>query len=129
MSAERIFTFPVPTLPGVTSASPTVTSLAMPAVDVVGIEIVVPDGVNGLAGIALASGGQRMIPENTGGWIIRNADVVRWDVDGYINTGAWQALSYNADLFTHTFQVVFLCRVPTAVSDLAPVVTTIQITA
>ena len=100
----------------------------MPAVDVVGIEIVIPDGVNGLAGIALASGGQRMIPENAGSWIVRNADVVRWDVDGYINTGAWQALSYNTDLFTHTFQLVFLCRVPTSVSDLAPVVTPIPLT-
>lgn len=128
-SAERVFAFDVPVSPGVTSASPTTTAFSMPSVVVVGIEIVIPDGVNGLAGIALAMGGQRVIPENAGSWIVRNDDVVRWSIDGYPNTGAWQAITYNTDVFSHTFHVVFLCRVTLSPSDLSPVVVPIPITA
>lgn len=116
--AERVFKFSVAAAAGTTAGNPAVTALTMPPVEVEQVEIVIPRGVNGQAGIAIAVGGNQQIPETLGTYVVRDNDIVRWPLQGYPNTGAWAAWTYNSGRRTHTFEVIFLCRlVETTLDD------------
>lgn len=73
--------------------------------ELVGVEIVVPDGHNGLTGIVLALAHSPVMPRTAGAFIIGNDDVVSFDTIGYPDSGAWSAFVYNTDIFDHTFHV------------------------
>jgi hypothetical protein len=52
--------------------------------------------------------GQQIIPINSGGWIISDDDKITWPVQGLPESGAWQLIGYNTDIYDHTIQVRFL---------------------
>lgn len=61
------------------------------------VEIVIPAGHAGVTGLALAQAHQIIIPSSGNIWIIGDDDVLRWPLDGYMNTGSWSAFVYNTD--------------------------------
>lgn len=89
-------------------ASPVTTPLALPPRTVQGVELVIPDGCSGLVGFRLTMAGTPVIPTNLGAWLISNGEVIRWPLEGYPDSGAWQLQGYNTDLFDHTITVRFL---------------------
>ena len=89
-------------------AAPGTTPLTFTPAVVNRIEIRVPDGMLGLAGLALNLGGQQAIPEQQGTYIVSNDEKISWDIAGYLNSGAWSATWYNTDQsFPHTWEVRF----------------------
>lgn len=73
-----------------------------------GVEFVVPDGANGNVGFRLATGGQQVIPDNAGAWLIASGEKIEWPLSGQLTTGAWQVIAYNTGLNDHTIQVRYL---------------------
>lgn len=76
--------------------------------ELVGIEILIPDGPNGLAGVRILLAHAQAIPRTAGAWIVGNDEKIEWPTLGYPNSGAWSVSAYNSDLFDHTFTVRYL---------------------
>ena len=96
------------TIPAGTPASnPLVSNMGMPARIVRRITVLVPPGPSGLVGFRLGSGGQQIIPITTGQWVIADDELLTWDVQGQIESGAWQLIAYNTGSNPHTLYVTF----------------------
>ena len=116
--AVEVRRFAVTVPAGTLQANPQVTSLAMPARIVRRVEIKVPPGPHGLVGFQLTSGGVPMIPINPGQFLTPDGETIGWDLDGFIDSGAWQITAYNTGAFNHTLELRFLCD-PTATAAAA----------
>ncbi len=108
--ADRIESFTVAVPAGTAQATPQETSLVFPPGVVEAVEIVIPSGHFGLTGIALAQAHQRIIPRDGTSFLVAEDEVIRWALDGYLNTGDWQAFAFNADIYAHSFYLRFLVR-------------------
>lgn len=106
--ADRIELFDVTVTAGTTISSPQTTDLSFVDGIVTDVEIVIPDGVVGLAGIRFAYGGQTIIPEKGDAFIVSNNEVVKWPLSSFPTGKQWQAVTYNDDAFDHTFRVRIL---------------------
>ncbi len=93
---------------GVLRTAPTSTDVSFNPGEVVGVEIIIPDGHSGLTGIALAQAHQAIVPMNIGAFIIGNDEKIEWSLTGTTDTGDWQAFTFNEDVFVHTFHLRFL---------------------
>lgn len=105
--ASEIRSFTVLTPAGVQKAAPLITPMAMPPRIVREIEIRVPPGPNGELGFAIGMAGQAIIPFNAGEWIVTSDEIVKWQFDTPLNSGAWQCQSYNTGNYPHTIQIRF----------------------
>lgn len=76
--------------------------------ELVGIELVIPDGHAGLTGLRLAVAHAQVIPYTVGAWISGNDEKIEWDTAAYVQTGAWSVFVYNTDLIDHTFHLRYL---------------------
>ena len=103
-------------------AAPVTIDLPIPVRTVTELELVIPDGVAGLVGFRMTMGGVGVIPVNLGGWIVGNNEVIRWPLDNFPTSGAWQLQGYNLDLFDHTIYTRFLLN-PVTGAGPAPGVT------
>lgn len=111
MVAEvRAFVIEIPTT--ATVAAPYIASLAMPARIVREIRARFPSGSNGEVGIAFGSGGQRVVPWNSDGWLVGSNESMAWPLENQIESGAWQLIAYNTGQFPHTVYVQFLVDPP-----------------
>jgi hypothetical protein len=106
--ADEVYAFAVTIAAGTQQTSPQVTSIPIPPRTVNAVEAVVPPGCSGLVGFRLGMVGQQIIPINSGGWIISDDDKITWPVQGLPESGAWQLIGYNTDIYDHTIQVRFL---------------------
>lgn len=106
--ASRVEVFDVLAPAGTAIASPLEVLTPFIQGDVVGIELVIPAGHNGLTGIRLAVAHAPVIPRTSGAWLIGNNESIELDTIGYPSTGAWSAFVYNRDQFDHTFHVRYL---------------------
>lgn len=77
------------------------------------IEILVPDGNNGLLTFYLLNAGQQVIPVVSGEVIQANAETLKWPVTQFLDSGSWQIHGNNIGSFSHTLYVRFLCHIPT----------------
>lgn len=71
---------------------------------VVGIEVVIPDGHAGLTGIAFAYGHTPIYPENTGGFVSGNDEVVPIVIADVPHGVSWSVFLCNRDNQPHTWQ-------------------------
>lgn len=94
--------------PSTAIAAPTSTDMEFQPAEVVGIEIDIPDGHSGLTGLAIAYGHQPVLPYSPGAWIIGNDDKIEWALHNLTDSGTFQAITYNLDIFPHSFYVRFL---------------------
>lgn len=106
--ARLVRTFAVLTPAGTAIATPLTTSLAMPSRLVRAVRIRVPPGPAGSVGFALVSGGQQVVPEEAGTYLVMDDEAVEWPLEEQIETGAWQLRSYNVGRWDHTLYLTFL---------------------
>lgn len=111
--ARDIQSFSVTVPVGGTPAAPQRFNLTMPARIVTQVDIFIPPGPRGELGIALGAGGVQYFPSNAGGYIVADYQVISWQLEDVIESGAWQLVAYNTGLYSHTLQVVFRCELPT----------------
>lgn len=105
--ASEIRSFTVLTPIGTAKAAPLVTNLTMPVRVVRKIEIRIPPGPNGELGFSIGMARQAIIPYNAGEWIVTSDEVVEWEFDTGLDSGAWQCFSYNTGNYPHTIQIRF----------------------
>lgn len=121
-AVERVKPFVVTTPAGTTAAAPLQTQLVFDPAVVVGIEILIPPGHNGLTGIAIAQAHQPVLPDDAGDFIIGDGEKIEWPLEGFLNTGNWQAFTYNTARLPHTFYVRFLLQLIQTAAQAEPVV-------
>lgn len=101
------------TIPAGTPASAPVTvNMTMPARIIESVIISIPPGPRGELGFALAAAGVQYLPSNAGGFVVADNATFTWDLEGVIESGAWQLIGYNTGYFNHTISVIFLCDLP-----------------
>jgi len=105
--SRELYRFAVTVTAGTAKAAPSVAALKMPDRTISRVVVAVPPGPHGLVGFQLASGGLQMIPLNAGQFVTADNEVMTWDLDGYISSGAWQMIAYNTGAFDHTLEVRF----------------------
>ena len=106
--ANRVEVFQVPINPGTAKANPAVTLLPFNDGVIEEIQIIVPDGVAGLAGFQITYGGQQIIPNTRGAFIVSNDEKIIWTVEHLPEGSQWAVAAYNTDVFTHTLYLRFL---------------------
>jgi hypothetical protein len=106
--ASRVETFDVVIPAGTPKAAPVIVDTLWTPGELVGIEIKIPDGHNGLTGFRSLLAGGQAIPATSGAWIVGNDDTIEWDTIGYPSSGAWSVQGYNLDIFDHAFHVRYL---------------------
>lgn len=106
--ASRIEAFDVTIPAGTQKAAPVEVVTSFNAAELIGAEIVIPNGHNFLTGLRLALAHSPVIPRTEGGWLVDNNAKLAYDLTGYGDTGAWSCFGYNLDIYPHTFHVRFL---------------------
>lgn len=88
-----------------TRAAPASTATRFNPGTVVQVQIVIPDGVAGLAGLQIRASGQQILPTNTGAWLTGNNEVITREIVGWPNSGRLEVTCYNEDVNAHKFVV------------------------
>lgn len=110
--AFEVREFTVTVTAGTQIAAPQLTAMTMPARIVRKVRVRVPPGPNGNVGFALAAAGVPIVPYNTGAWIVADNEILEWELEGQITSGAWQLRAYNTGAYDHTLYVVFELDIP-----------------
>jgi hypothetical protein len=108
LPASRIEVFDVTVPKGTPKAAPIETQTRFTPGELVGIEVKIPDGHNGLTGFRILLAGGQAIPATAGAWVSGNDDELDWNTIGYPSSGAWSMQAYNTDAFDHVFHVRYL---------------------
>lgn len=106
--AREVQRFAVTIPAGTPVTAPLNFNLAMPARIVEEVEIAVPPGPRGEVGFQLGTSGSQIIPITPGQFVVTDNEVIRWPLEGQIDSGAWQMIAYNTGSFNHTLEVRFL---------------------
>jgi hypothetical protein len=122
--ADRIAAFACTVPAGTPVGSPV--AVSTPFVDgiVTAIDIRVPPGPSGLVGFTIAYGGQAVIPDNAGTWLIADDEKFQWPTENYPTGRQWSLIGYNTDVYDHTIYVRYLideftAPAPTVIQPLA----------
>jgi len=67
------------------------------------IDIIVPDGHNGLTGVAVYWSGTQIIPWGTASWIVANDEKIHTPTNTYITISGLAVYAYNLGTFEHSF--------------------------
>lgn len=118
--AAEVREFEVSIAAGTPIITPQVTGLTMPARIVRRVRWRVPAGPKGLMGWALASAGTNVIPWNAGAWIVADNEVGEWNLEGQIESGAWQLRGYNTGAYAHKVYLIFELDVPNVAPSAMP---------
>lgn len=105
--ASTVYTKQV-TIPfGTTQAAPIKADISFDPATVETIIVTIPPGPSGLVGFQLWVKGGQAIPANQGAWIIGDDRVITWQLAALPDSGAWQLVGYNNDIYDHTLYVEF----------------------
>lgn len=116
----ELYTFDVTIPAGTAQAAPQTTAMTIPVRTVNRIEVLAPDGLNGVVGFRLASSGQQIVPVNVGAWVIASGETLEWIFSNLIESGAWQLIGYNTGAYDHTLHVRLYCGLPYAPATQSP---------
>lgn len=106
--AVEIRQYPCVIPAGTPQNAPVRIDLTFPPRTVERVEIDVPPGSSGLMGFALQNSGVTVIPFGSAAFIVAVDVHLSWDLTDYIDSGSWQLLGYNTDVFAHSVYVRFL---------------------
>lgn len=109
-----IYPFQVTVPKGTQKTNLQYTDLTLPVAQVDIIDIRVPHGPLGTLGIALAMGGQQVIPFTSGTYLILDNDRIEWSLEDLPTSGAWQLVAYNTGQWDHTVYLRFHVSPPPA---------------
>lgn len=103
--AREVKAFPVTVTAGTATDSPSTFSIATDVRILREVTVTFPPGCSGLVGFQLAISGFPVIPLNGTNYIIADNRTATWVTDSYPESGAWQVIAYNTDVFDHTLYV------------------------
>lgn len=106
--ANRVEVFQTLIPAGTAKATPMLALLPFNDGQVEEIQIVVPDGVAGLAGFQIVYGSEQVIPNTRGAFIVSNDEKITWVVENLPQGAQWGIRAYNIDAYDHTFYTRFL---------------------
>lgn len=114
---------------GTPQSAPATFVIPMPNGHIADVNLVVPNGHNGLTGFQLILSGTPIIPYGGASFLVANDYDKSWDIDQDFNEGQVVMAGFNTDIFAHTFY----CRIlwestpppPVAVSIGAPAAATV----
>lgn len=112
--AYQIAPFTVTIPAGTTKANPARVATPLGNLVVVGIELTVPSGLNGVVGFRFTSGGNPVIPSDPTRWIIASGEALSWPIAGQLSSGAWEITGYNLGINDHSLYVRYLLDLPGA---------------
>lgn len=96
---------------GTPIANPALIDVSFPVRTVMGLDLLVPSGWNGVVGFQIANSGTQVIPIQRGQFVITNDERIHWDLEHQINSGSWQVIGYNTGAYPHTLHLRFLLDV------------------
>lgn len=102
----RIFHVTIPA--GTAISQSAFTTLTFPPRTVTEVEIIVPPGPRGEVGVALGSSGVKVIPSESGTYIVTDNEHISWPLENFWNSGSWDVFAYNTGNFGHTIEIRFL---------------------
>lgn len=103
--ANRLEVFSCTVPAGTGSNAPATFANSFPDGEVVGVELVIPDGAAGIVGIMLTFGGDQVLPNTAGAFILGNDVTLRYPMERYPTGGRWQLRAYNLGQYPHLVQV------------------------
>ena len=122
MAAEvRQYTATFPA--GTPIAAPAVVSVAFPPRVVRQVDWRIPPGAQGVMGWQLAMGGVQVLPTRSDTWVVDDGTSGTFTLDGYPDSGSWQAIGYNTGQYSHSVFLTFHLDLP---QRAAPLPTTIS---
>lgn len=110
--AQEIQAFEVDIPAGTLKTAPRTFQLTMPPRTIDEVEILVPPGPRGNVGFQLALAGTQIIPYTAGAFLVSDDEVIRWPLQGYPDSGAWELIAYNLGQFQHSLYLRFLVELP-----------------
>lgn len=101
--ATRTYALSVTIPAGTQQSNPQVTPWVTEDNQIDRIELLIPPGNNGLAGIRVMKGDTQLIPWGTGTWIVGNGTDHYWPIGAYLATSDMTIQAYNMGAYPHTF--------------------------
>lgn len=103
--ADRLELYDVLVPAGTAKTSPQRTALHFDVGYLRKWQVVIPDGPAGLAGFRFEYAGQQLIPNNAGTFITGNDERIDDTVTYHFVGDQWTIVTYNTDVWAHTFHV------------------------
>lgn len=108
LPASRVEVFDVTVPASTLESAPAETETQFPQGELVGVELVFPDGCAGEVGVQLAVAGGQVLPTTRGAWFAGNNETLSYELVGQANNGNWSVIAYNSDEYDHTVHVRYL---------------------
>lgn len=105
--ASTVYTKQATIPAGTTLAAPIKADMSFDPATVETITVIIPPGPSGLVGFQLWVKGGQAIPANQGGWVIGDDRTITWQLASLPDSGAWQLVGYNLDIYDHIIYVEF----------------------
>lgn len=116
--SDEVYQFVATCPPNTAQAAPVTIGLAMPVRIVNSIRCRIPPGPAGVMGFALGSAGITVIPRQAGAFLSGDNEIFTLDLDGQIESGAWQVQMYNTSpSIPHSVYLTFQVSLPAASSS------------
>src|SRR5438270_6032664 len=121
--ADRVEVFDVTVPAGTTQSAPLSTPVIFDPGYVTHVDVVIPDGVAGLAGFRITYNGLAIIPNTDGAWIVGNNEKFSDDLAVSYVGQQWALLGYNTDVYDHTFHLrVYVTEISEPAAPAVPTV-------
>lgn len=103
LNLDRLVEFTIPA--GTPEDEPLNLDISFPPMTVTELEVAIPDGPCGLAGIRIMASGEQLWPFNQGTWVTGNKEVITRNIMGWPDSGRFSLQGYNTGDYDHTITV------------------------
>jgi hypothetical protein len=100
---DRIYTQQLTVAAGVLPSAPISVAVPLEANMLVGIQVIIPAGHNGLTGLRFQVQDVSVLPWGNQPWLIGNDEKPDFPVNMYIEANYLKAFLYNTDIYAHSF--------------------------
>lgn len=108
---DQLWPLTVTVPPGTLQSAPQVTPWRTDdAPELSYFDIIVPNGHNGLTGIKLLWSGTEIVPWDNTAFLTANDEKIHVEFGGYITVNALTVVTYNTDIFAHSFYLRALIK-------------------
>jgi|SRR5713101_15139 len=102
---DRLYYLSVMTPAGTAIAAPLTTAFPLEDAKLKRLAITIPDGHSGFTGIRILRGSQQIMPWSNNQYIVANNRTIPIDYDDEITSSGLGIVTYNTDIFDHTFYI------------------------
>jgi hypothetical protein len=117
---DRYYPASITVATGTAITNPHITILPLENAQLVDIEMRIPPGHGGLTGVRIEMSRQQVLPWGNNTWLVGDNYERTFDVNAEIGVNTIRVLTYNTDVFAHTFYLMFHIRNLPGTSDNTP---------